>query len=80
MVKQQFIMTQTQLERMLAAMKPEPYLIFGGMPPRSLQERANEVWESLGNAMGFEHMSVEPDPSGDPLKFLAVPKEVTNAG
>jgi hypothetical protein len=67
-------MTQADLDRILEACKPVPYLIIGGVPPRSPQERANDAWAELGLRMGFDYMTVQPTGRGDRF-FTAVPTE-----
>ena len=69
-MKKEFEMTRDQLEIILAACKPVPYLIFGGREPPSPQENANRAWARLGDEMGFEPMSVEPSQKGNRF-FLA---------
>jgi len=66
-------MTQEDLDAILAACKPVPYMVMGGMAPRSQQENANAAWEALGLKMGFDHMTVQPG-HGDRF-FTAVPSE-----
>lgn len=55
-----------------AAMKPVPYMIVGGVPPRSQQESANDAWRALGEELGFQWDSVRPTGTGDRF-FTAVP-------
>lgn len=72
MARTDFEMTQDDLDRLLTAMKPVPYMIIGGMTPRSQQENANDAWASLGAKMGFDPMTVRPNGKGDRF-FSAVP-------
>ena len=65
-------MTQADLDKILEACKPVPYIIVGGMAPRSPQERANDAWAELGVRMGFDYMTVRPTGEGDRF-FLADP-------
>lgn len=65
-------MTQEQFDKLMEACKPVPYMVFGGIEPRSQQENANEAWKSLGNEMGFDYMTVRPA-NGDPKQFYADP-------
>lgn len=67
-------MTQDDLDALLTAMKPVPYMIVGGRPPPSQQENANRAWEALGKKMGFDHMTVRSNNRGDRF-FSAVPSE-----
>lgn len=72
--RKQFEMTEDQLEALLKASEPVPYLIVGGRPPSSPQERANAAWAELGREMGFDHMTVEPLPGKGDCFFTAVPR------
>lgn len=71
-------MTQEQYDKIIEACRPVPYMIVGGMAPRSPQENANDAWCALGRAMGFDGMSVQPV-RGDHLAFTAIPKEPPHA-
>ena len=70
----EFEMTQEDLDTLLAAMKPVPYMVVGGHAPISLQENANNAWKQLGDKMGFEHMTVRPNGKGDRF-FTAMSKK-----
>ena len=59
-MRKQFEMSEADLEKLLDAMKPVPYMVIGGIPPRSQQENANAAWAELGRRMGFDPMSVRP--------------------
>ena len=63
MIKE-YEMTEEQLEAILEACKPVPYMVVGGMEPSSPQERANEAWKVLGEALGFQYMTVQPSDKG----------------
>ena len=76
--RREFEMTQVDLDTLLAAMKPVPYMIIGGRAPISRQENANNAWKRLGNKIGFDHMTVRPNGKGDRF-FTAIPKEPTIA-
>lgn len=68
-----FEMTEQQLQKLLEAMKPVPYMVIGGHAPRSQQENANDAWAALGAELGFEPMSVRPNGRGDRF-FSAIAK------
>lgn len=72
MSRVKFTMSDEQYTKLLDACKPVPYMVFGGMAPRSPQENANDAWERLGKQMGFDYMTVEPDGS-NPKSFTAEP-------
>lgn len=70
----EYEMTETDLETILAACKPVPYLVVGNREPSSPQENANMAWASLGTKMGFDSMTVRPSDKGQRF-FSAVPSE-----
>jgi hypothetical protein len=67
-------MTEADLEEILEACKPVPYIVIGGVEPSSPQENANRAWEALGKKMGFDHMTVRPEEGGNRF-FSAIPSE-----
>jgi hypothetical protein len=71
-MKTEFEMTEADLEKLYEAAKPVPYLIIGGIGPRSPQERANDAWAELGRRLGFDHMTAEPIPGKGDRFFRAV--------
>ena len=68
-MRKQYEMTDWQLAQLLDACKPVPYMIIGGVEPRSPQENANAAWKRLGEELGFNHMSVQPV-AGKGMKFF----------
>lgn len=70
--RREFEMTESDLAQLMSAMTPVPYLIVGGMAPRSRQENANDAWALLGKKMGFMPMTVRPSGCGDRF-FTAEP-------
>lgn len=71
-------MTEDDLNTILNACKPVPYIVMGGREPMSPQENANLAWTALGKKMGFDPMSVEPTGQGDRF-FTAEPAAVVVA-
>lgn len=69
-MRKRFTMTTEQHAKLLDACKPVPYMIIGGVMPRSPQENANDAWCALGRELGFDGMTVQPDGS-DELNFTA---------
>ena len=67
-------MTEADLEHILDACKPVPYIVIGGHAPRSQQDNANAAWEELGSRMGFDAMTVQPEGSSN-RTFTAIPSE-----
>lgn len=76
-MKQRFEMTQADLDQLLEASRPVPYMVFGGMAPRSPQDNANAAWRELGNLLGFDAMTVEPIRGEDQRFFMAEPVQQT---
>lgn len=73
MDKREYEMTQEQLDKLLNASKPVPYIVAGGVPPATPQQNANRAWEALGAEMGFDWKTVEPIPGRNERFFRAVP-------
>lgn len=46
-------MTDEQHDRLMAASRPVPYLVIGGVEPMSPQQNANNAWRALADEMGF---------------------------
>lgn len=69
-------MTQKQLDEILDACKPTPVMYMSGGTPMfaSTQENANHAWKLLGDAMGFDHMTVRPISGKGDKFFTANPK------
>ena len=68
-------MTEAELEELLEACKPVPYMVIGGCVPSSPQENANRAWQKLGDKHGFDHMTVQPIHGKGQRFFSAVPTE-----
>ena len=76
-MRKEFTMTQKQLDTLLEACKSVPYMVMGGIPPRSPQENANEAWANLGKELGFDPMSVKPVTNKGMKVFTADIVEIT---
>jgi len=59
-MRKEFEMTEEQYSKIIEACRPVPYMIIGGIGPRSPQENANMAWEDLGRKLGFNPLSVQP--------------------
>jgi len=68
-------MTKSDKKKLLDACQPVPYIVVGGILPRSPQENANSAWNALGEKMGFDHMTVRPISGKSTEFFSAVPSE-----
>lgn len=55
---------------------PSPVMFLSGGTPMgpSTQERANAVWQKMGDDLGFLWGTAEDAGTGDPQDFLATPK------
>ena len=72
-MRREYEMSEQQLKTLLDACKPVPYIVAGGVAPRSPQENANSAWCALGREMGFDGMTVQPVHGKGPHFFTAVP-------
>ena len=72
-MRKTFEMSQADLDALLEACRPVPYMIVGGMAPPSPQELANHAWEDLGRRMGFDAMTVLPAEGQGQRFFTAEP-------
>ena len=70
-MRKEFEMTQEQLNELMKACKAVPYMIIGGVEPRSPQENANAAWAKLGNELGFNYTTVNPVTGRGPTFFTA---------
>ena len=71
-MRQEYEMAQKDLDEIMTACAPVPYMVVGGREPSSPQENANRAWARLGDKMGFDSMSVKPLGKGDRF-FTAIP-------
>lgn len=70
----QYELTEEQMTALLDAIQPVAYIVIGGTPPPSLQDRANAAWQKLGDELGFEWETVLPVPGLNQRVISAVPK------
>lgn len=69
-MRREFEMTKEEYAAIIEACRSVPYIIIGGMEPRSQQQNANDAWCALGQKSGFDGMTVEPSNRGE-LFFTA---------
>ncbi len=76
-MKQEFEMTQEEMDDIIAINKDQPSVMkFGNYwSGMDLQEKINHYWETLGNKYGFKHLTVEGSGKGK-LFFLAEPRPI----
>lgn len=67
----EYEMTEAQEAALLEACKPVPYLVAGGMEPRSPRDNAIDAWRALGKEMGFVWDTAEPIPGKGRRFFTA---------
>ena len=72
-------LTDEELEELLNASKPVPYMIVGGVSPRSPQENANDAWARLGKKRGFDPMTVRPLLTKKFFTAIAIPDGTARA-
>ena len=64
-MRKQFEMTEDDLKELLEHMQPVPMIAIHLGPTPSVQDNANRAWCRLGEAMGFDGMTVKPTGRGD---------------
>lgn len=64
-MRKDFEMTAPDLAELLESMKPVAMIALQCGTPRSAQENANAAWARLGEKMGFDPMTVQPNGRGD---------------
>jgi len=69
-------MTAEDLDKLLKACKPVPYMVIGGYEPASPQENVNRAWAELGKKMGFDYMTVKPIYGKTDRFFSAMPSGI----
>jgi hypothetical protein len=73
-MKQEFVMTEAELQAIYDISRNQTPVIFVGVwTGLDNQERANKIWQVLGEKYGFEWDTAEPSGKGDRY-FLAIPK------
>ncbi len=73
LTRREFKMTQEDMDGILKACQPVPYIVVGGLEPLSPQRRANIAWDALGGRMGFVGHTVQPVSGKSQLFFTAEP-------
>lgn len=73
--RREYEMTQEDLDKILKASRPVPYMVVGGVPPSSPQENANRAWRNLADRMGFVWDSVQPVRGKSQRFFTAIPQD-----
>jgi len=68
-------MSEEDLNELLSACRPVPYILVGGFAPPSPQDNANAAWRRLGKKMGFDSETVQPIEGKGNRFFSAVPAE-----
>ncbi len=60
-MRKEFKMTQEQLDALLDACKHAPHIKIGEYWTNSPQKNANRAWRNLGEELGFDYMTVQPN-------------------
>lgn len=72
-VRVSFILTDEEMQAWKEACRPVPYLVIGGVEPRSPKDNANSFWKSLATKYNFVWDSVQADPNNsNPHYFTAI--------
>jgi len=69
-------LTNEELESLLDASKPVPYMIFGGQPPPSAREHAVRLWRHVADRVGCKLDTITSAGTGDMHDFSAEPADV----
>ena len=72
---QEYEMTEAELTTLEQACRPVPYMVVGGVVPKSPQENANAAWQRLAQKHGFVWDTVKPIQGMCNRHFTATPKE-----
>ena len=59
-MRQEYEMTEAELATLLDACKPVPYMVVGGVMPRTPGQNANDAWRALAAKRGFVWDTVQP--------------------
>lgn len=78
MALKEYQLTDAHYEKLMDACKPVPYILVGGVPPRSQQENVNDAWKALGKELGFKYLTVTPVRGKSDRFFMA--EEITDVG
>lgn len=70
-MRREYKLSDKQYRKLLDSCKPVPYMVIGGVPPRSPQENANLAWKELGDELNFDYMSVRPVHGKNEMYFTA---------
>ena len=74
--RQEYQLTQQDLDTLRDASKPVPYMIIGGVMPRTPQENANAAWQRMGEKYDFVWDTAQPLSNSNGRRLItAVPME-----
>lgn len=73
---QTYRMTDPELNELMEASKPVPYMVFGGIEPRSPRDNAMDVWRKVAARVGCDVDSIDSAGTGDDHDFKARPLAV----
>lgn len=78
--RQEYEMTEEDLQVLLDACKPTPAIMIGSYAPPPPQKNANTAWHNLGKKMGFDYMTVRPIKGKGQRFFSAIPSKKVLGG
>ena len=70
---QNYKLTDEELAELMEASKPVPYMVFGGIEPRSPRDNVMDVWRKVAARVNCEVDSIENAGTGDNHDFTAKP-------
>lgn len=56
--RKEYVLTDDQYARLMAASQPVPYLVVGGIEPETPHEKAFRIWRQIADELGIEWHSV----------------------
>jgi len=68
-VEKKYEMTQEELDQLMEACKPVPYMVMNGVEPSSPEENANRVWGRLAKKYKFDPKTPRPADGGNQFFF-----------
>jgi hypothetical protein len=71
----QYRMTDEEYKDVMEASQPVPYIVVGGIEPRSSYDRVMPVWRRIAARVGCVVDSIEVAGTGDNHDFMAEPQE-----
>lgn len=69
----QYRLTDEELNELIAATQPVPYLVIGGFAPESPTEKSMRIWTRVAKRVGCQVETIDAADTGDQHDFIAEP-------